>query len=290
MTADKHFLAKLLACPRIDDMASVAARFNRAAKGQIDLRGLRLRFNHAGLDLRRFILEGCDLSGSVLRNCTAQGVSFAKCVLRDVKICAEKGIHSSFAAARFDNCIIQNAYFGPRTLDLTRASFVSSKLRDVEFAMGNLDQANFSQSRLENVQMRQALLSGAKFCSAFLQSVSFERTSLRSVDFTDAQFSDMEQWGEPDFDGAIIADALRYQYGIVNDALFKIDFLLAGPHLTESEQHTIRRFRTEIAPFAESAPQVMLMGKEYQHIVSPELFVKLLKLLKALPDPSKGKR
>ena len=63
MTVKKH-VSKLLLEQTTEAMEGVAKRYDLLADGKIDLRGSTVRFEHSGLDLREFLLEGCNLSGS----------------------------------------------------------------------------------------------------------------------------------------------------------------------------------------------------------------------------------
>lgn len=265
-----------------EGIKAAAAANGLLVDGKVDLRGQRARLNHSDLDLREFLFEGADLSGSDLTNCIGEGVHFDRCTLRKVRITAEKAKKVSFRGASFAGALFDDAWLGPRTLDLSGTIYTGAKLRDVTFMLGRLDGADFSGAKLVDVYFRSGELSGTSFRNASLTRVSFEKAVLAGADFTDSEFDEMEHWGEPNFDGAIISDELRYQYGIVNEPLRKIDALIARSDLGEAATAALRRLRTNYADFL-SAPAAMLIGAEMDDAVPRDLFPTILKALKREP-------
>jgi len=275
-------LGKILVEKTLEGMKSAAQRYGLLTDGKIDLRGCKVRFDHSGLDLRQFLLEGCDLSGSRLTNTTGQDVRFDRCILRKVRIDVDKGKKASFAKASFNGAVFDDSYLGPRTLDLSGTSYREAKMNEVTFMLGKLEEADFTGADLKDVYFRSAELRGASFRNATLTRVSFERAILERADFSDATFVQMDFWGEPDYDGAIVSDDLRYSFGVVRDPRRKIDALIAradsGPELTEA----LRRLRDRYAGFL-AHPEVLLIGSEMQDAVPPHLFPSVLKALKNEP-------
>jgi len=279
MAERQKAIGKLLMERTNDQMKAVADRYGLVTNGKIDLRGERVRFNHVAIDLRGFLVEECDLSGSVLTNVVGESVSFSRCVLKRVRITVEKGKKTSFRGASFDEAILDEATLGPRTLDLSESSFKNARLKNVTFNMGKLDKASFEGSQLEDVFFRSAELRGASFRVAQLTRVSFERASLDEADFTGAIFDQMEHWGEPNFDGAIISDELRYQFGIVRNPLQKLDALIANGAFDAADLDVLRSFRERHREFL-SNPEVMLIAREYEDELDLALFTKVMKVLK----------
>lgn len=279
MNEKRKAIGKLLMERTTDQMQAVAERYGMITQGKIDLRGETLRFNHSGIDLRCFLIDACDLSGSVLTNVVAEGVSFSGCVLKRVRIVAEKGQRASFRDASFSNALLQEAVLGPRTLDLAGSSYRNAKLTNVAFNMGKLNDANFENAELADVYFRSAELNRASFRDARLTRVSFERAMLEGADFGGARFAQMEQWGEPNFDGAIIEDDLRYRYGIVTDPLKRLDALIENDAFGPDEVEIVRSFREKHREFLSNS-QVMLIASEYEGEIETPLFVKMLKALK----------
>lgn len=272
-------IGKILMGRTADEMRAVAVRYGITADGRIDLREGRCRFNHSDLDLRAFLLEGSDLSGSVLTNCTGEDVSFARCKLKHVRISADKGKKVSFRGASFDGALFDDVTLGPRTLDLSATAYRKAKLRNATFMMGKLDDADFSGAQLEDVFFRSAELKNASFRGASLARVSFEKATLEGADFTEAEFHQMEQWGEPNFAGAEISDDLRYRYGIIRDPFQKIVELTGSSAFHPEEVDVLRSFLERHRDFL-SNPEVMLIGSEYEDDIDPRLFVKMMKALK----------
>ena len=288
MALSRKVLGKLTVAMTIDEMLSIAARHNGLVDGKVDLRGARVRFDHDGLDLSRFLFGASDLSGSKLTNCQAPGVSFADCQLRRVRITAEQGSCVSFSGCSFDGAVFENAYLGPKTLDLSASTFRAATIVDTTFMVGHLGRADFSRASLRNVMLRSADLQGAVFRNAQLERVCFEKAALNGADFSDAVFVEMEQWGEPNFSGALISDDLRYQYGIVADPVEKINRIVTSEEFSGAEVAEIRRFQEYIFDFATSAPEVMLIGHEYEGVISMKLFCRLMKSMKQFSVAAEG--
>jgi len=280
MEKRQQHLGKLLMERNTEGMKVVAQRHGMLTDDKIDLRGSTVRFDHSGLDLRQFLLEGSDLSGSRLINCTGEAVCFDRCVLRKVWIAAEKTTKVSFRGACFVEAVLKDVTCGPGTLDLTNTAFRNARLTEVEFRMGKLEGADFSGADLEDVDFRKALLAGCSFRNAKLRRVSFEGTELRGVDFTGAVLDQMEQWGELNYEGAIISDDLRYSYGIVTDARRKVDLLVQSGELGPESTEALRNLRDRYAHFLSAAPECMLIGHELEDVIPPELFPAILKALK----------
>lgn len=280
METDKRkALGKLLVEKTHQGMRAAALRYGLLSDDKIDLRGVKLRFNHFDLDLREFLLEGADLSGSTLTNCVGEGVSFRRCILKNVQLHAAKAKKISFRGASFDDALIDHADIGPRTLDLSQATFRGARLTEVTFMLPKLEGADFTGAQITDSYFRRGLLAGASFRSARLTCVSLEQAALEGADFTDATFERMEFWGEPNYEGAIISDELRFRYGEVKEPGPRVDALIArgvlGPEATEA----LRRLREQF-PSLLSYPECMLIGFEVETAVPPHLFGTILKALK----------
>lgn len=260
-------------------MKAVAQRYGMLVDGKIDLRESATRFNHAGLDLREFLLEGSDLSGSRLTNCTGEAVCFDRCVFRKVWIGAEKAAKVSFRNASFVGAIFRDATLGPRTLDLSSTIYRNARLTEVNFRLGKLEGAEFGGAELENVYFRKALLAGCSFRNARLRRVSFEGADLRGADFTGAVFEQMDFWGEPNYEGAIITDELRYSFGLVTDPLRKVDLLIKRGELGPESTDALRNLRDRYTSFL-SSPECMLIRHELEDVIPLHLFPLILKALK----------
>lgn len=278
--SDRRFLAQLLVAKTTDECVSVAAKHNLLRDGLVDLTGRRIQFKHRNLDLRRFRLEGADLSGSDLINPQAEGVSFRRCVLRNVRLIAEPGKQGRLRSAVFDGARIEDADVGPRTLDLSEASFREAQLVRVTFRMGALTGASFDRATLTDVMLRSANLEGASFRDAALERTCLEKAVLRGADFTGAKFREMEQWGEPDYAGAIISDELRYRFGVVTDPLERLRAVIGSGRWSEMERQAIERLIGRVRGFATGAPEAMLIEDEYRDVIEPELFRRVLKAAK----------
>lgn len=286
MTLSKKILGKLAVAKTTEEMLSIAASHRFLVDGRIDLRGAKMQFDHEELDLSKFLFGASDLSGSKLRNCHAALVSFADCQLNRVRITAEKGVRSSFSGCSFDGAAIEQSHLGPKTLDLSGSTFRAASIIGTTFMLAKLGGADFSDALLKDVMLRSADLGGASFRGVKLERVCLENAGLIGSDFTGATFVQMEQWGEPDFTDAKISDDLRYQYGIVADPVQKINHIVASNRFSEAEIEEIRRFQENIFDFAASAPEVMLIGAEYQGVISMSLFCRLMKSMKELPQLS----
>jgi uncharacterized protein YjbI with pentapeptide repeats len=278
MTVKKH-VSKLLLEQTTEGMKGAAKRYDLLVDGKIDLRGSTVRFEHSGLDLREFLLEGCNLSGSQLVNCTGEGACFDRCTLRNVRIAAEKATKISFRNASFMGAHFNDASLGPRTMDLTGAVFRNARLTEVDFRLGRLEGADFSGAHLVDVYFRQALLAGCLFRGATLRAVSFEKTELRGVDFTGAVFDQMEHWGEPNWEGAIISDELRYSYGIVSNLGSRVALLIQTGELGPEATDALRALRDRY-PSICATPESMLIKHELEDVIPPEIFPAVLKALK----------
>lgn len=284
MPQGRRLISGLVTARTTKEMLAIAGDQGALLDGRIDLRGSKIRFDHEGLDLRRFVFEATDLSGSILRNCQAPGVSFSACQMKRVRITAEKGTRSSFVDASFDGAIIDGAHLGPATLDLARSSFRRAMVTATTFMLGHLESCDFSGAHLRDVMLRSARLDGAMFRGAVMERVSLERAILSGADFSDVEFVQMEEWGEPDFSGATISDDLRYSFGIVSDPVRKIDRIVRACQFSDSEMAAITRFQAAINEFASSAPEVMLIGHEYGGVISLALFARLMKAMKQLQE------
>jgi uncharacterized protein YjbI with pentapeptide repeats len=276
----REILGKLLLAKTTAEMLDLASRHRFLFDGKVDLSGAKAALKFDSIDLKEFKFSGADLSGSRFINCPGEGVSFDGCKLDKAYFSAEKGKSASMVGASFRRCSIKGAQFGARMLDLSSASFAESDLKDTKFVLGKLIGVDFTGSRLRDVQLRGAQLDGARFQNALLERVCLENASLVGADFTDATLVEMEQWGEPNFAGAIIADALRYQYGIVEKPLEAIDRLIASGKYAEEEKQRLERFRERVATFASNVPAAMLIASEYEDIISFDLFVRALKQMK----------
>ena len=277
---DPKALATILAETTTEGMKEAAQKYGLLADGKIDLRERKVRFRHSGLDLGEFLLEGADLSSSILTNCTGEGVSFRRCGLRKAQIVAEKAKKVSFRMASFDEAVLVDAELGPRTLDLTQTTFRNATLSEVTFNMPKLEEADFTGASLKDVYFRNGLLRGASFRNARLARVSFERASLEGADFTGASFQEMDYWGEPNWEGAIIADDLRYQYGELAEPRRKVEALIERGDLGPEATEALRRLRERYAVNL-SYPEAMFVAREMTDAVPLELFPKIMKALKS---------
>ena len=115
-----------------------------------------------------------------------------------------------------------------------------------------------------------------RFRGATLTRVSLENATLDGADFTDAAFDQMELWGEPNYEGAIISDDLRYRYGEVKEPGKRVEALIARGVL---ETEALRRLRSRYVDLL-SYPEAMLIGHELEDAVPPHLFGRILKALK----------
>ena len=280
MVSDKATILRILLGERTQDgMTAVAERHGLLTDGKIDLRGAKVRFNHSDLDLRNFLLEGCDLSGSRLTNCIGEGVSFASCTLKKADIYPAKGKKVSFRGASFAGAVIEHSEIGPRTLDLSGTSYRGAALTEVTFMLPKLEQADFTGARIRDCYFRRGILRGVSFRGATLTRVSFEHATLEGADFTDATFDQMDYWGEPNYEGAIISDDLRYRFGEVKEPGTRVDALIARGILGEEETDALRRLRDRYSDLL-SYPEAMFIGHEMEDAVPPHLFGKILKALK----------
>ena len=280
MVLTKKILGKLVVAKTTEEMLSIAANHRFLVDEKIDLRSVKIRFDHEGLDLSKFHFCAADLSGSKLKNCNALRGSFVDCRLNRVRITAEGGVRCSFSGCAFDGATIAQSYLGPRTLDLSGSTFRAANIIGTTFMLASLGGADFSDACLSDVMLRGADLSGVSFRGAKLEKVCLEKADLKGADFTGATFVEMEQWGEPDFTEATISDDLKYQYGIVADPVQKLDHIINSNQFSEAELEEVRRFQDSIFDFASSSQEVMLIGAEYQGVISMPLFIRLMKLMK----------
>lgn len=273
-------LRKVVAAQTVTEIFAVAKSAGLLEGGRVDLANQKVALRYAGIDLTIFRFDGADLTGSQFVNCDGEGAVFDGCRLDKVRFVTEGGCKASMKEASFKGCSMSGAYFGTRTLELSSACFVDTDIRDTKFMLGKLTLANFSSSRLQNVQMRDACLERARFCGTLLERVNLEGASLDGSDFTDATFKSMEHWGEPNFTGAIIPDALRFQYGIVPNPVENIDGAINSGGFSDDERRQLQVFRDRVASFAGDAPEAMLIATEYEEVISFDLFVKIMKRIK----------
>jgi uncharacterized protein YjbI with pentapeptide repeats len=271
-------LGKLLVEKTQEGMKAAAQRHGLLSDGKIDLRGAKVRFHHSDLDLREFLLEGADLSGSKFTNCIGEGVSFQRCVLKKIQIHAEKAKKISFRGASFDEALLDHADIGPRTLDLSQTTYRRATLSEVTFMLPKLEGADFTDAKLSDCYFRNGILRNVSFRNAKLTRVSLEEATLEGADFTGATFEQMEFWGEPNYEGAIISDDLRYQYGEVKDPARRVDFLIDRGTLGAEATDALRRLKSQFADLL-SYPACMLIGYELEDAIPPRLFGKILKAL-----------
>jgi uncharacterized protein YjbI with pentapeptide repeats len=196
-------IGRLLLATTTEEMLRFAAEHDLLVDDRIDLRGAGVRFDHEGLDLRRFLFQETRLGASRLVNCTGAGVAFEGCSFAGAWIGAGPGKKISFEGASFADCRLTDVILGPRTLDLRGASFRGARLEEVTFRMGRLEGASFARADLKDVYFRSALLTGADFRGARLCRVSFEKASLDGIDLTGAKLDQMDFWGHDD----LVADA-----------------------------------------------------------------------------------
>jgi hypothetical protein len=128
--------------------------------------------------------------------------------------------------------------------------------------------------------LRNANLEGASFRDATLERTNLEKAALKGADFTGATFREMEKWGEPDYAGAIIADELRYRFGVVRDPLQRLQAVIEGGRWSETERQAIQQLIGRVRDFATGAPDAMLIEGEYRDVIAPELFRRVLKAAK----------
>lgn len=282
--SDREVVGGILAETSLPAMKEVARRHGLlTGEGRIDLRARKVRFRHASLDLREFLLDGCDLSGSHLVNCNGEDASFRGCILERVHIEAVKATKVSFRNANFDGARLSDAYLGPRTCDLTSSSYRAANLTNVTFMLPRLEAADFSEAVLADVYFRSGRLAGTSFRGARLTRVSFEQASLVGADFTGATFDQMALWGEPDYEGAVIEDRLRYRFGLVKQPRRRVDALIASGALGDEATAALCRLRDEFAELL-SHPEAMLIDDELRSAVASDLFPTILRALKAVPD------
>lgn len=260
-------------------MLAAAERHGLLVEGKIDLRGRRVKFEHTDLDLSAFLLEGADLTGSLLTNCSGEKVSLRACKLKNVRIECVKARKTSFLGASFDEALLESVYLGPRTLDLSKTSYRGARLTDVTFMLARLPEADFTGARLTDCSFRRGILDGASFRGATLTRVSLEEATLVGADFTDAELHRMDQWEEPNYQGAIISDELRYQFGVVRDPARRVDALIESRALGAEATEGLQRLKAQFSDLL-SYPECLLIGRELEEAIPPHLFAGILKALK----------
>jgi uncharacterized protein YjbI with pentapeptide repeats len=193
-------IGRVLAEQTTESMVASATKHQLLVDDRIDLRGATIRFQHTGLDLRRFAMDGANLGASRLINCAGAGVSFRECTLHGAWIAAGPGVKVSFAGACFEGAMLTDVTFGPRTLDLRGVSFRRARLKDVTFRMGLLEGAVFSAANLEDVYFRSGQLQGVDFSDARLCRVSFEKADINGISLLGAKLEQMDFWGHQDLE------------------------------------------------------------------------------------------
>jgi hypothetical protein len=106
-----------------------------------------------------------------------------------------------------------------------------------------------------------------------------ERANLAGADFTGAAFVQMEQWGEPDFTGAIVSDHLRYRYGIVQSPRQRLIGLLERGLLSDQDMKSAAILLPRLE-WCAASPEAMLHYDELGEGIEYTSFVRILKLLK----------
>jgi hypothetical protein len=236
----------------------------------IELSGQDLR--HMGLEDRRFD------NGRII-GCVGEGASFRRSRFTDMQILAARAERVSFKGASFDGCRLTNCVIGPGTLNLEGTTWREASLRSVRFDFAQLIDADFTNATLTDVTFKSGNLRGVSFRGAKLSKVSFENAALHHADFTGAVFFKMDRWGEPDWSDAIIADELRYQFGELDEPMRRVDEALKSPTTEPDVRDALTRLKTAHGALL-SAPACMLIGREMEDIIPPELFPRLLKTLK----------
>jgi hypothetical protein len=117
------------------------------------------------------------------------------------------------------------------------------------------------------------------FRGAKLRKVSFEKATLQDADFSGAEFFRMDFWGEPDWTGANISDELRYQFGELREPMRVVERAIHSPAVDPDVRAALERLKANHADLL-GAPECMLIGRELTDIIPPELFPRLLKILK----------
>ena len=176
---------------------ALAAEFGLLRDGRIVWDGISFGIR-AGTDVSLFHFRGVTFERIRLTDCIGAGAIFEDCDFQQGYIEASPGCKVSWDGVVFRSCRFHETTFGPATLSLRRASFVSSTLRHVRFRFGRLSEACFDHSLLHECALRSAVLTDATFRCADLRKVSFERTPLTGVDFTGARFHQMDFYGPLD--------------------------------------------------------------------------------------------
>ena len=124
MVLTKKILGKLVVAKTTEEMLSIAANHRFLVDEKIDLRSVKIRFDHEGLDLSKFHFCAADLSGSKLKNCNALRGSFVDCRLNRVRITAASvpGFRNLESCDSFPE---KGRGYGPKAEDRDRRRFVS---------------------------------------------------------------------------------------------------------------------------------------------------------------------
>lgn len=280
MTLTSKQAGKIAAFRTIDEMRNVAAKYDALDNGRVDFRGAIAQLRLSGVDLSQFLFEGANLSGSTFINCCAADSSFRNCVLNNIRIANESGHTTTWENADFSEATISNSFFGPRTLILQGVVFRGAIIRDSKFSMANLQRSDFSRAILSNVELRNADLTSARFVGASLESVCLEKSRLKDTDFTNVQMTKMENWGEPDFTGAMIADDVRYRFAIVANPITSLQRAIEQIDATREERQRGEAFVDAVRTFADDASDAMLIYDEYADVLDLALFVRIVKAAK----------
>jgi uncharacterized protein YjbI with pentapeptide repeats len=248
---------------------------------QRDFRGKPVQFKARDLDLSTYLLERSQITNSSFLNCMGEGANFDGATLLDVRIEAAPGYKVPFADASFNSARLDNVHFGPRGLDLSRASFAHARLTNVTFKLASLEGADFSSAILKNCLFTRGHLNDCAFRTSTLVRVSFEGAVLSGADFTGATFKNMDFYGEPDYTGAVISDELRYAFGIVTEPRRRFETLMHLPDIDVEIRDAARKV-SETYPSSLDAPEAMFVGSEMKDIVPAEIFARLMKALKEM--------
>lgn len=281
MPLNKKQLGRIAICRTIDEIHAVASKADAIHEGRVDLRGMAIRLHLNKEDLGRLSLERANLSGSELTDCCARGVSFRGCRFGNVRITNKDATSGTYENADFSETTITDSYFGPRTLTLRGCQFVNATIGQTTFMLADLAGASFAGATLKRVYLRNADLRGVSFVRATLHSVCFERATLEDADFDQVTMRRMDDWGEPDYSGARIADEIRYRYTIVAQPVAAVASAINRLDLSPSEQAASQAFLNSVGDFAEAAPEAMLRYDDYDHLMSFGLFIRIVKAAKS---------
>jgi len=197
MASHQEFLIQYPKAVSDDERLALAAEFGLLREGRVVWEGMPFGIR-AGTNISRFHFRGVVFNQVQLTDCVGAGAIFEDCDFKQGNIEASPGSKVSWDGVAFRACRFRETRFGPATLTMERASFVSSTLCDVRFRYGRLAEACFDHCRLHNCALRSAVLTGATFRRADIRRVSFERTPLDGVDFTGALFHQMDFYGPLD--------------------------------------------------------------------------------------------